>query len=81
MMSNDTYFSDSLFSGVKTDQETMAKEVYYCRPIKTMHKGFCPDTLENLTKGCLGELYLVLNITPRIPSDRPIMDIVYKYNS
>ena len=44
-MSNDTYFSDSWFRGVKTAEEAMAEGVDYCGPVKTTHKGFCLDTL------------------------------------
>ena len=44
---NNTYFSDSWFSGVKTSEEDMAEGVNYCRPVETSHKGFCLDTLEN----------------------------------
>ena len=36
LTSNDTYFSDSWFSGVET-----AEGVDYCELAKTIHKGFC----------------------------------------
>ena len=45
MMSNDTYFSGSCFSGVKMSWGAMAEGVYYCGPVKTRHKVFCIDTL------------------------------------
>ena len=35
LTSNDTYFSDVFFSGVKTTEG-----VYYCGIVKTSHKGF-----------------------------------------
>ena len=45
LKSNDTYFSDSWFSGVKTSEEAMAEGVDYCGPAKTSHKSFCLSTL------------------------------------
>ena len=45
MPSNDTYFSDIWFSGVKTADDAMADGVDYCGPEKTIHKGFCLATL------------------------------------
>ena len=36
--SNDTYFADSWFSGVKTDEEVMAEGVYYYGAEKTSRK-------------------------------------------
>ena len=42
---------------------------------------FCLATLDKLMKYWSGGLYLVLKITPRVPGDRPLMTIVYKYNS
>ena len=42
--SNDTYFSSSWFSSVKTSEEVMAAGVDYCRRVKTIHEGFCLAT-------------------------------------
>ena len=39
-MSNDTYFVDIWFSGVKTAKEEMAEGVDFCGLAKTIHKGF-----------------------------------------
>ena len=50
MISNETYFSYSWFSSVKTADEAMAAVVDYCGPVKTSHKGFCVSTLEKLMK-------------------------------
>ena len=50
LTSNDTYFSDSWFSSVKTAEEMAAAGVNYCGPEKTSHKDFCLDTLEKLMK-------------------------------
>ena len=46
LTSNDTYFSDSWFSSVKTTEEVMASGVEYCGTVKTIHKVFCIATLE-----------------------------------
>ena len=43
--SNDTYFDDSCFSGVKTADGEIYEGVDYCGPVKTSHKGFCIATL------------------------------------
>ena len=51
---NYTYFADSWFSGVKTDEEDKAERVDYCRQAKTSHKGFCLSTLEHMTKDLPG---------------------------
>ena len=40
LTSNDTYFSDSWFSSIKTSEEVMAVGVDYCGTVKTSHKGF-----------------------------------------
>ena len=75
MTSNDTYFADSWFSGVKTYEDVMAKGVDYCGPVNTSRKGFCLATLENLMKECPVESYLVMESTPRVPGDIPLMTI------
>ena len=58
----------------------MAEGVYCCRLVKTSRRGFCIATLEKLMKYWPGGLYLVLKIPPRVPGDRPLLDIGYKYN-
>ena len=58
-----------------------AAGVDYCRPLNTSHKGFCLATLEKLTKDWTGGSYIVLRSTPRFPSEIPLLDIGYKYNS
>ena len=50
LKSNDTYFSDSWFSGVKTDEDAMDERVDYCGPENTIQKGFCLATSEKLEK-------------------------------
>ena len=67
LISNNTYFSDSRFSYVKTAEEMAAAGVDYCGPVKTNHKGFCLDTLEKLMKDWTGGSYLVMKST-KIPS-------------
>ena len=80
LTSNDTNFSGSWFSGVKTSEEAMAMRVDFCGQVKTSHKGFCLDILENLMKYWPGGSYLVMNSTTRFPVVRPLMGIRYKYN-
>ena len=45
MTSNETYFTDRCFSGVKTVEESMYEGVEYCGPVKTTLKVFLLDTL------------------------------------
>ena len=79
--SNDIYFVDIWFSGVKSAKEVMAAGVSYCGLVKTSHKGFCLVTLEELMKYWPGGSYLVMKSTPKAPSGIPLMAIGYKYNS
>ena len=81
LTSNDTYFSYSWFSGVRTAEEEIYEGVDYCGPVKTIHKSFCIATLEKLMKYWPGGSYLVMKSNPRVTGGRPLMDIGYKYNS
>ena len=74
LISNETYFSDSWFSSVKTAEEAMAAGVNYCGPVKTSHRVFCLATLENLIKDWPGGSYLVMKSTPKVPGGRPLLD-------
>ena len=77
LTSNDTYFSNSWFSSVKTDEEMAAAGVDYRGPVKTIHKGFCLDTLEKLMKHWPGGSYLVMKSTPIFPGETPLLAIGY----
>ena len=78
LTSNDTYFSDSWFSGVKTSEEEIYKEVDHCGTVKTSHKGFCLYRLEKLIEYWTGGSYLVMKSTPRFTGGRPLMVIGYR---
>ena len=69
LTSNDTYFSDIWFSGVKTAEEVMSKVVDYYGKVKTSHKGFCLSTLEKLMNYWPVGSYIVLQITPIVLGD------------
>ena len=49
--------------------------------VKTNTKGFCKETIENLTKDWPGGSYLVLRSKPMVPGGRPLIDMGYKYNT
>ena len=49
--------------------------------VKTNTKGFCKETIKNLTKDCPGVSYLVLRSKPMVPGDRPLITIGYEYNA
>ena len=57
LTSNDTYFSNSWFSSVKTAEEMADAGVDYCGPVKTSHKGFYLDMLEKLMKDWPGVVF------------------------
>ena len=59
-------------------EEVMAEGVYYFRPVKMSHNGFCLATLGKLMKDWMLGSYLVLNSTPIVLGDRPLMAIGYK---
>ena len=56
----------------------MAEGVNYFGTTKTRHKGFCLATLEKLMKHCPGGSYPIMEITPRVPGGRLLMEIGYK---
>ena len=51
----------------------MIEEADYFRPEKTIHTDFCLATMKKLMKYWLGELYLVIKSTPRVPIGIPLM--------
>ena len=60
--------------------EAMDGGVDYYGPDKMSHKGFSLATLEKLMKDYPGGSYLVMKSNPRVPENRPLVSIVYKYN-
>ena len=75
MSPNNTFFACRWFSGVRIAEEYSVEGVDYCGPVKTSHKGFLLATLENFMKERPGGSYLVMNSTPRVPDDIPLMVI------
>ena len=45
LSSDDTFFSDTWFSGIQTVEEANTHGVYYCGPVKNIHKGILLATL------------------------------------
>ena len=80
LTSNDTYFDDIQFGGVKNADYAMAEGAYYCGKMKMIHKGFFLATLEKLMKDCPGGSYLVMKSTSIVHGGIPIMSIGYRYN-
>ena len=81
LSSNETFFADIWFSGVKTEDKAMAEGVDYCGTVKASHKEFYLDMLEKLMKKWRKGSNLVIKGTPRVPGDIPLMAIKYKYKS
>ena len=46
--------------------------------VKTNTKGFCKETIENLTKDWPGGSHLVLRSKPMVPGGRSLIAIGYK---
>ena len=55
--------------------------LYYCVPVKTSNNIIWLYMVEGLIKYCIEGYYLVMKSTPKVPWDRPLIDIGYKYNS
>ena len=75
LSSNDTLFADSWLSGDKSEEEKNAEGVDYCRPMKTITKGFFLDNLEKPTKEWPGVSHIIMKSNKRVSGDRPLMDI------
>ena len=75
LKSNDTYFAYIWLSYLKTANEVMATGVNYCVTVKTIHKDFCPYTLENVMKYSPGGSYLTMKSTPIVPGGRTLIAI------
>ena len=65
---------------MKTPEDAMSEEVNFCGPVKKSLNGFCLSTLEFVLKCWPVWSYFDLKSTPRVPGDRPLMNIGYKYN-
>ena len=52
LSSNDTFFSDTRFSGIKTVEDINVEGLYYCRPVKTSCTAFCLSMLVKAMKYC-----------------------------
>ena len=78
LSSNDTLFSGSLFIRITTAEEENTEGVDYCGPVNKCQKVFSLTTLEKLMKVWpVG--YHLLNITPIVHSNKPLMPIGYNY--
>ena len=75
-----TFFADIWLSVVNIVQQASAELLYYYGTAKTSHKVFCIAALEKLIKECLGGSYIVVNISPIVPVDIPLINIGYKHN-
>ena len=75
LTSNNTYFSDSWFSSVKTTEEMADSGVDYCGPVKTSHRVFCLATLEKWMKYWPGGSYLGMKSTPIFSDEIPQLPI------
>ena len=66
---------------MKTSEEAITEEVDYYGSVKTRYKEIFLAALEKLVNEWMGGYHIVIKSTPRVTDDRPLRDIVYKYNS
>ena len=81
LSSNDTFFVDRWFSGVKTAEEANTEGVYFCGSTKKSNKGVFLATLEKLMKECPGGSHIFMKSNPIFHGDIPLMEIGHKYIS
>ena len=77
----DCFIFDSWFSSKKLSEAVMDVVTEMIGIVKTNKKVFCKDTINNITKYWPGGSYLVLRSKPMLPRGRPLIAIVYKYNT
>ena len=58
----DCFLFDGCFSSYKSAESAMGFGADMIVMVKTNTKGFCKETIENLTKHCPGDSYLMLSI-------------------
>ena len=78
---NDCFLFDSWFSSKKAEESYMGVGFELIVMVKKNTKGFCKETIENLTKDWYGGYYLVLRSKPMVTRGRPLISIGYKYNA
>ena len=76
----DCFLFDSCFSSNNLEEAVMDVGTFLIGMVNTNTKESCKDTIDNLTKDCLGCSYLVLRSNPVVPGGRTIIAIGYKYN-
>ena len=77
----DFFLSDGWFASKKATEAVMEVGAELIDMVKTNTKGFCKETIDNLTKDLPGGSYLVLRSKHMVPGDRPLIAIVYEYNT
>ena len=77
----DCFLFDSWFASKKAEESAMEFGSNFIGMEKKNTKGFCKETIENLTKYLSGGSYLLLRINPVVPGDRPLIYIGYKYTA
>ena len=70
-----------MFSSNKASEAEMEVVAELIGMVKKNTKGFCKETIENLTKDWPGGSYLMLRIKPMVPGGRTLIAIGYKYNT
>ena len=77
----DCFIVDSWFPSKKLAEAAMEVGDELIGIVKTNTKGFCKETIENITKDWPGSSYLMLRSKPMVPVGRPLLAIGYKYNT
>ena len=77
----DCFLFDSWFASKKAAEAAIEVCTKFIGMVKKNTKGFCKETIENITKDWPGGSYLVLRINPMVPRDKPLISIGCKYNT
>ena len=75
------FLFDSWFASKKAAEAAMEMGAELIGMVKTNTKGFCKETIENLTKYWPVGSYFVLRGKPMVPGDRTLIAISYNYNA
>ena len=76
----DCFLFYSWFVSKKAAEYEMEVGDEFIGMLKTNTKGFCKETIENITKDWTVGSYLMLRSKPMVPGYRPLISIGYKYN-
>ena len=78
---NDCFLFESWFASKRSAEDVINVGADMIGMVKNNKKGFCKDTINNMTKYRPGGSYLIPKMKSTVPGERPLIDIGYKYNA